>query len=88
MTVEYSRQSLKDLAVVPSKLRIPIEKLIFEELPRIDNLSQRNKIESMKGYKNFFKVRIGNYRVGLHKEGDILVIKRILHRREIYRYFP
>jgi mRNA interferase RelE/StbE len=88
MRVEYSKQSLKDLAAIPSKLRIPIEKFVFEELPCLNNTGESQKIESLKGYSNFFKARFGNYRIGLFRRGDILVIKRILHRKEIYRYFP
>jgi mRNA-degrading endonuclease RelE of RelBE toxin-antitoxin system len=42
----------------------------------------------MKGYLGFFKVRFGNYRVGLSLEGDGIVFERVLHRKEIYRYFP
>jgi len=88
MKVEYSKQSLKDLAVIPSKLRTPIEKFIFNELPETTSISESKKIELLKGYKNFFKVRLGNYRVGIYKEGNTLIVKRILHCKEIYRYFP
>ena len=88
MIVEYGKQSLKDLALIPSKSRIPIEKFVFEELPGLDNINQSKKIEFLKGYKNFFKVRFGNYRAGLQKEGEIIIVKRILHRKEIYRFFP
>ncbi len=88
MKVEYSKQSLKDLAVIPSKLRTPIENFIFNELPNTYGISESKKIEMLKGYKNFYKVRMGNYRVGIYKEGNTLIIKRILHRKEIYKYFP
>jgi mRNA interferase RelE/StbE len=88
MIVEYSRQSLKDLALIPSKSRFLIQQFIFEELPATENINENNKVESLKGFKNFFKVRIGNYRVGIQKEGKKIIVKRILHRKEIYRYFP
>ena len=42
----------------------------------------------MKGYRDYFKIRFGNYRVGLKKEGDNIIVKRVLHRKEIYKYFP
>lgn len=88
MIVEYSKQSLKDLSVIPSKSRIQIEKFVFEELPACANITESKKIESMKGYSTFFKIRFGNYRVGVQKEGNRFIVKRILHRKEIYRYFP
>ena len=88
MKVEYSKQSLKDLSLIPSNSRISIEKFVFEELPGLTNINEGKKIEALKGYRNFFKVRFGNYRVGLQKQGDTILIKRILHRKEIYRFFP
>lgn len=88
MIIEYSKQFLKELALIPSRSRISIEKFVFEELPRLNNTNESKKIESLKGYRNFFKIRFGNYRVGLQKEGGIIVVKRVLHRKEIYKYFP
>jgi mRNA interferase RelE/StbE len=42
----------------------------------------------MTGYKNYFKIRFGNYRVGIKKENDSIIIETVKHRREIYNYFP
>ncbi len=44
MKVEYSKQSLKDLAVIPSKLRTSIEIFIFNELPKKIGISESKKI--------------------------------------------
>ncbi len=35
-----------------------------------------------------YRIRAGNYRLGLTIEGDEVAFVRALHRREIYRYFP
>ncbi len=88
MIVKYGKQFLKELARIPSKHRIQIEKFIFKELPGFNNLYQCRKIESLKGYKDFFKVRFGNYRIGLQKEDEVIILKRVLHRKDIYKFFP
>ncbi len=88
MKVEYSKKCVHELALIPSTTRISIEKFIFETLPQLEYLHESNKIESMKGYKNYFKVRFGDYRVGPKKENDIIIVVRVLHRKEIYKYFP
>ena len=36
----------------------------------------------------FFRIRVGDYRLGLRVEASQVDCVRILHRREIYRYFP
>jgi mRNA interferase RelE/StbE len=40
----------------------------------------------MKGYPNRYRIRLGNYRVGI--EIHTVEVMRALHRREFYRYFP
>jgi mRNA interferase RelE/StbE len=42
----------------------------------------------MKGYDGFYKVRFGNYRLGLVIENEIVAVKTVMHRREIYKFFP
>lgn len=88
MKIEYCKKFLRELALVPLESRTPIEKFIFEVLPQLKNIYENNKIQSMKGYRDHFKIRFGNYRVGLKKEGDNIIVKRVLHRKEIYKYFP
>ncbi|NPA92437.1 MAG: type II toxin-antitoxin system RelE/ParE family toxin, partial [Chloroflexi bacterium] len=39
-------------------------------------------------YTSFYRIRLGDYRLGLEIEGDTVVFVRFLHRRDIYRYFP
>jgi len=84
----YKKRALKELANIPSELRQPIEHFIFETLPELKNIYENNKIESLKGYSNFYKVRFGNFRIGIKKEGENIIVERILHRKEIYKYFP
>lgn len=50
------------------------------ELPSIKRLSG--------GGGEFYRLRIGDHRIGLELEGDVVVFVRCLHRRDMYRYFP
>ncbi len=43
---------------------------------------------SMRGYANHYRIRIGNYRLGVVVDGDTAILFRFMHRREMYRYFP
>jgi mRNA interferase RelE/StbE len=79
---------LKELAEIPSQVRRVIEAFVFEEVLSLDYISQSKRIEKLKGYPDYFKARFGSYRVGMKREGDILVFERVLHRKDIYRYFP
>lgn len=42
----------------------------------------------LKANKPFYRIRVGDYRIGFMLDNDILVFMRVLHRKDIYRYFP
>ena len=42
----------------------------------------------MGGYTGRYRIRIGDYRVGIEVNGDVIEVMRVLHSREFYRYFP
>ena len=88
MKVEYSKKFLKQLAAVPSDIRSNIESFVFEELVSASSIYEMGKVEKMKGYDGVYKVRFGNYRLGLVIENEIIIVKSVMHRREIYKFFP
>jgi mRNA interferase RelE/StbE len=87
--VEFTTRFLKELSKLPEHNRQRAEKIVFEEL-LTDNPFSLGYIERMKGYTGKFKIRIGDYRIGLtidnHKR--TIICMRIAHRREIYHIFP
>lgn len=46
-------------------------------------------VKKMEGSKTFYRVRIGDYRLGFELlTPDTLSLIMVAHRKEIYRYFP
>ncbi len=88
MEVKYSKKFLKQLAAVPSDIQSKIESFVFDELVSTSSIYEMGKVEKMKGYDGFYKVRFGNYRLGLVLENEIITVKAVMHRREIYKFFP
>ena len=89
MKIEYEKKFLKELVKLKDKnIQEEVEKFVFDKLPLFNSLSDAQKIEKMSGYKEYYKVRFGNYRIGIKKENETIIIKTIKHRREIYKFFP
>ncbi|KOR32111.1 hypothetical protein TI05_09340 [Achromatium sp. WMS3] len=88
MQIEYKKKFLKELAKLPDKDSKPIEDFVFEKLPTYETLGEVGKIEKIQGYKNYFKMRFGDYRLGLKIDNQIVYIMTVKHRKEIYRFFP
>ena len=87
--VEYTKRFLKELAKLPKSVQERVEVIVFDEL-ECSNPFDLGYLEKMKGYTDKYKVRVGNYRIGLtlDKKTKIVICQRIAHRREIYRIFP
>lgn len=88
MTVEYTRRFLKELAEVPTSERARIEQFIFETLAATATLATTGRLEKLSGYDEFLRARFGDYRVGFRVTHKTLVCERVLHRKEMYKYFP
>ena len=65
-----------------------VESFVFHDLPGYNSFSEIPKIQKLSGYKNYYKIRFGDYRLGVRFSDNVLYIERILHRKEIYRYYP
>jgi mRNA interferase RelE/StbE len=52
------------------------------DLRAVPNLSK------LSGRGPYYRIRIGDYRIGLRVEEDTVTFVRVLPRREIYRFFP
>ncbi len=61
---------------------------IISELRKANSLVEIDGIKKLKGHKSCYRIRIGNYRLGLQLEGKAIWLARLMHRKEIYRYFP
>ncbi|GGH45550.1 toxin RelE [Dyadobacter endophyticus] len=87
MKYEYTNAFIKDVKKTSPEIQSQIKNLI-EEINAVDRLGDLPNVKKMKGFSNAFRIRLGEYRVGVFWENDKLVLARMLHRREVYRYFP
>ena len=88
MNVTYKKRFLKELSKLPKQYSEQIEEFVFEILPNHNNLAEVGKIEKLTGYSDYYKVRFGNYRIGIKKDKDNLIIETVKHRKEIYKFYP
>ena len=87
--VEYTKRFLKELASLPVNIQSRVESIVFDELES-QNPFELGYLSKMKGYKDKYKIRVGDHRIGLtlDKKSQIIFCQRVAHRREIYRVFP
>jgi mRNA interferase RelE/StbE len=88
MQVVFLKRFSKDLDSVSNKGVRRILELFIEDVERSSTLKNHPNIKKLSGYKNAFRLRIGDYRVGMFISGDTVEFVRILHRKDIYKVFP
>jgi mRNA interferase RelE/StbE len=88
MKVEYLARFYKDLDKInTSALKDKVVNVIIN-VKDCDSISLVKDIKKIKGSKIAYRIRIGDYRIGVYFENGIIQFARILHRKDIYKYFP
>lgn len=88
MNVRFKESFAKDLqAIRDSSLRVRIKEII-QAIEQAQSLSEVANVKRLQGGGDYYRIRVGDYRIGLVIEGDIVTFVRFLHRRDIYKRFP
>lgn len=88
MKVEFLAKFSKDLD------RLTLQEVKDDVLTTIENVEQARKIadiqnlKKLKGSKIAYRIRIGDYRIGLFIEHNTVEFARVVHRKDIYKLFP
>ncbi len=79
---------MRDLKKIQDEsLRRRIKEAI-EKVEAAETLRELPNLTKLSGTSGFYRIRVGDYRIGIAVEGDEVEFVRCLHRRDIYRYFP
>ena len=46
------------------------------------------RLRKLKGYRIYYRIKIGRYRIGTAIEGNLVTFLRCLPRKDFYKYFP
>lgn len=60
----------------------------IEECEKASTLKSLKSIKKMTGYKNFYRYKIGDYRIGFEFDKDEINLIIVAHREDIYKVFP
>lgn len=88
MNVEFRESFLKDLRNIENAKLLARVRNAIENVEESDTPQEIHNFKKLKGSDSYFRIRIGQYRVGLKMESDTIIFIRFLSRKEIYRYFP
>ena len=88
MKILYERTFYQDLSKLSdNNINNRIIALI-ELLKKSEDISKLPSIKKITGYSDYYRIRIGDYRLGIKYNNNQITLIRFLHRKEIYRTFP
>jgi mRNA interferase RelE/StbE len=86
--VKFESKFAKDLRNIrDDKLLAKIKEIIIE-CKTAQSLNELKNVKKLQGYDTFYRIRIGDYRMGIEVLNDELIFTRFLHRKDVYKYFP
>jgi len=86
--VEFRESFAKDLKGVKEKGLLRRVRELIEATEKANSLAELSNLKKLKGGGNYFRSRVGEYRIGIVFENDTIVFVRFLNRKDIYKYFP
>ena len=88
MKVEFLKKFSKDLGSITQtkdkRLILEVINLIKES----DNFKDIPNTKKLVGFKNAYRIRSGNLRIGIFLENSLVQFARVAYRKDIYNLFP
>ena len=88
MNVKFESRFEKDLKLVKERNLLTRLKQIILTCKQSESLGEINNLKKMQGYDSFFRIRLGDYRIGIEVLENEIIFVRFLHRKDIYKVFP
>lgn len=88
MKLEFDSSFYKRLIKIKDKDLLEKVKQAILQAEDAAGVIEVRHIKKLEGFKNYYRIRIGDYRIGLELKKDTLWFITIANRKEIYKIFP
>ena len=88
MKAGFKSSFAKDLKAIKSKTVLGAVAKVIEVVEAAQNLRAVPDVKKLKAKGDYYRIKLGDYRIGITLDKDKITFVRCLDRKEIYRYFP
>ena len=88
MDVSFKTGFLRDIKKVKDKKLLKKVEDAIEEIEMAENIKDIRNLKKLEGYEEYYRLRVGEYRIGLIMVKGHIYLIRFLHRKDLYRKFP
>ncbi len=82
-SVFLTKKASKQLDKLPDSTRGKV----LEAIKRLNDFPHNLDVRKIAGFRSFYRIRVGKYRILIHLEGNTLVVVEILPRSKAYKRF-
>jgi mRNA interferase RelE/StbE len=88
MKLEFRESFSKDIDKIKDKAVKASALNLIEKARVVNQLSDLPNVKKLKGGNHFYRIRVGDYRIGIEYKNSTIIFRRFLLRKDIYKYFP
>ena len=86
MNVEYRKSFLKDIRKIKDRnIQKRLKAVLLESVTSIDSMQG---VVLLSGTSEYYRIRVGDYRLGLKVSDKKAELIRFLSRGKVYKHFP
>lgn len=88
MKVEFKKSFLKELKKLKNK---SLQNSVADCIIQVESAANIQSIKNLKkltGYDVYYRIRVGDYRIGIKVENEVVYFVVVEHRKDIYKEFP
>ncbi len=87
MKASFRKSFARDLKKVKDQAILDRVREAIEQVEAADNLAALADFKKLSGAENCYRIRVGDYRIGVFIESDTVEFVGCLSWRDLYRYF-
>lgn len=88
MELEFRDSFLKDVKRIKETAVKRKIAAVISDAQKATSLLDLKNVKKLEGSNAYYRIRVGDYRVGIKLQDKALIFMRCLNRKDIYRYFP
>ena len=88
MNYEFSKSFSRQFRHIKSKELALSVIAVIEFVSKAKTTGDISNISKMRGHKTAYRIRVGNYRIGIFIESNTVYFASVAHRKDIYKGFP
>jgi mRNA interferase RelE/StbE len=88
MKSTFRKSFTRDLRKIKDRALLDRIKEAIDKTQSASDAKEISNLKKLSGGGNYFRIRVGDYRIGVILEQGTVDFVRCLHRRDLYRFFP